>query len=68
MKARMQISKKVIDKIWFPVFHSEYIDKDGHPIPQGYVRLSFELMPLDEAELKQNGKGRDGPNVKNKKI
>ncbi len=33
------------DKLWFPVYHPLFKDDSGNPIPQGWVNLSFELLP-----------------------
>ena len=63
IKGKIQGSGDLTNKIWFSVFHTDAVDKDGHPTVQGKVRLSFELMPSDEAKLKENGMGRDSPNV-----
>eukprot|EP01016_Furgasonia_blochmanni_P049256 TRINITY_DN7455_c0_g1_i2.p1 TRINITY_DN7455_c0_g1~~TRINITY_DN7455_c0_g1_i2.p1 ORF type:complete len:1220 (-),score=269.58 TRINITY_DN7455_c0_g1_i2:385-4044(-) len=51
------------DRIWFQVFHPEVLDDKGNPVPQGRVLLSFELMPIAEAEKQANGNGRDAPNI-----
>lgn len=39
------------------------MDEEGKKISQGQALVSFELLPLKEAELKPNGLGRDAPNV-----
>jgi hypothetical protein len=49
------------DQIWYDVFGKE-TDAEGKKISTGKVLLSFELIPLVEAEKKKNGLGRDAPN------
>lgn len=43
---------QVTDKFWFDVYTSEAVDVNGKKISQGRVQLSFELLPIEEANKK----------------
>ena len=48
IKMLMRIREKagqITDKMWFDVFHPDFVDDEGKKITQGKVLVSFELMP-----------------------
>jgi len=43
--------------------HPERRDKEtAEYIPQGYLEISVEVLPIKSAEKLKNGSGRDAPN------
>jgi len=65
MKMRYMNKKKQeikTDRIWYDVYHPTKKDAEGNKVSTGKVLMTFELLPVEEAEKKKNGLGRDAPN------
>ncbi|CAI2384461.1 unnamed protein product [Moneuplotes crassus] len=56
--------KKKSDRMWLLLTHPDRRDDmTGEYEPQGYLEVSVEIMPQEEADDKQNGFGRESPNM-----
>ena len=58
----MKNNKKITDKIWIAC-RCPKAEKDDPMKIRGRVLVSFEILPLKEAEKKPNGYGRSEPNM-----
>ena len=54
--------KRPQDRFWVCFTHPDHKDADGKFIPQGYAKISVEILPKKLAEDNANGLGRDAPN------
>ncbi len=54
--------KRPFDRFWVCFTHPDHKEADGKYIPQGYAKISVEIMPKKFADDNANGLGRDAPN------
>jgi hypothetical protein len=56
-------TSRITDRLWFDVYNPIELDDAGKKVSQGRVCASFELVPIEEAKTKENGLGRNAPNI-----
>lgn len=45
MKKFNSVTNKTTDRWWVAVTHPDAQDKDGNPVPQGFIEISIEILP-----------------------